>query len=119
MIRIRAVNGDVIQSMGQTGLGSIDVVLPADLPFIDENGNVTADGITLTLEDLPGAGGLLALNQVATAPPDGLREAAAGIGADDMHAEDAVRRVFSKNLDEAFGGAVDLGAAIGGERELT
>ena len=42
----------------------------------------------------------------------------AGVGAEDMHAEHAVGRRIGQHLDEAFRGAVDLGAAVGGEGKL-
>src|SRR5689334_7499189 len=42
----------------------------------------------------------------------------AGVGADNVYAEHAVGRPVGENLDETFGGAVDLGAAVGGEGEL-
>jgi len=48
----------------------------------------------------------------------GFGDHGAGVGADDMHAEHTVGGLLGEHLDEALGGAVDLGAAIGGEGEL-
>ena len=56
-------------------------------------------------------------------PPNSIKTTAsrdhgAGVGAENMHAEHAIGRGVGQNFDEAFGGAVRLGAAIGGEGEL-
>src|SRR5262245_45820235 len=48
----------------------------------------------------------------------GLGNHVAGIGAENVHAEHAVGLGVGEDLDEPVGGAVDLGAAIGGKREL-
>ena len=42
----------------------------------------------------------------------------AGVGADDMDAEHPIGVCVGEDLDEAVRRAVDLGAAVGGEREL-
>jgi hypothetical protein len=43
----------------------------------------------------------------------------AGFTADNMHAKHPIGLRICENLHESFGGLVDLGSAVGGEREFT
>ena len=48
----------------------------------------------------------------------GLMDHFAGLDADDVHAEHAIGLRIRENLDEAVGGLIDLGAAVGGKGKL-
>ena len=49
---------------------------------------------------------------------DGLSDHIAGVGTNEMHAENTVGFGIGENLYEAVSGQVDLGSAVGGEWKL-
>ena len=50
---------------------------------------------------------------------DGLGDHLAGVGAEDVSAEDAVGRLVSEDFDETLGGTVRAGAGVRGEGEVS